>query len=202
MLQELSGPGIELLQTLHRIQGLTDALATLQQDWTVGPFTHGDLRLDNFVVFRRTGSRQVGLKVIDWESAEPGERCWDVGSVFAQYLGVWAASVPVSAWMSLRRAVELARYPLASVRPSIQAFWRCYSEHAEVEGHRSEEWLFRAIRMAAARLLQTALEEAQVAARLTTTALVYVQLANNLLREPETAAEQLLRLQPRGAMAP
>jgi thiamine kinase-like enzyme len=202
MLHELSGPAIELLQAVQRIQGLADALAGLQEDWRIGSFTHGDLRLDNVVVFRPTGSKRGGIKLVDWEAAGPGDPCWDLGSVLAHYLSLWATSVPVGTRMPLRRALGFARYSLASMRPSIQAFWRRYTERAAVETDTADAWLTQAVRMAAARLVQSAFEEAQVTPRLSTSALLQVQLASNLMREPEAAAQRLLHFPLKGAVQP
>jgi hypothetical protein len=51
---------------------------------------------DNCIVFSRPGSpRKSRLKVVDWEFAVLGNPCWDIGSVFSEYLNFWLLSIPV-----------------------------------------------------------------------------------------------------------
>jgi hypothetical protein len=60
-------------------------------------------------------------------------------------------------------------------------------------GHRPE-FLVRSVQLAGARLIQSAIESAQMSAQLTSTVVYMLQLAENILANPRQAGGRLLGL--------
>jgi hypothetical protein len=85
--------------------------------------------------------------------------------------------------------MDRARHPLRDMWPAVQSFWSAYAIASPVR-----PTLRRVIELAAVRLLQTAVEHARAQPSLTSPVVTLVQLADNMLRDPERAALSLLAL--------
>ena len=85
----------------------------------------------------------------------------------------------------------LARFPLSTMQPAILAFWRAYAKHTGQRGVASDLGLIRASRFAAARLIQSAVEHTQAASTVTGNIILMLQVAANMLADPEQATRQL-----------
>ena len=85
------------------------------------------------------------------------------------------------------RLLSQARYPLRRMQPAIDAFWSAYRDAISAPPN-----LRRAVELAAVRLLQTAVERAQVLSAPSAHLVTLLQLADNMLQEPERAATTLL----------
>jgi len=89
---------IHLLRSFHARPLLRDALrAAIAGAGPVGVI-HGDLKGDNILCAPQ------GPMVVDWELAGTGPVSWDVGSIIASAIAIWADSVdllaPQSAWFA------------------------------------------------------------------------------------------------------
>jgi hypothetical protein len=80
------------------------------------------------------------------------------------------------------------------VRPAARSLWAAYAEGAGLRGAAARKFLERAVRFGAVRLLQTAYELSHHSVRLTAGAVVLVQAAANILRQPRAASADLLGL--------
>jgi thiamine kinase-like enzyme len=127
--------------------------------------------------------------LIDWELAGSGESALDVGTVLGEYLAAWVASIPIVEMAEPARLLSQARYPLRSMQPAIAAFWSAYCELTS-----SPPALRRVVELAAVRLLQTAVERAQVSSAPSAHLVTLLQLADNMLHQPEATAVTLLGL--------
>ena len=197
----LSEPSYELLLDLSvgardvvsRVQASEDLCNRLKQVRAAGPdptLVHGDLRWDNLLVVPAPGSRRrTRVLLIDWELAGPGETAFDVGTVLAEYLRVWVGSIPIVDAADPGRLVALARHPLSRMKPAIKAFWTSYRLASP-----GPPMLRRVIELAAVRLLESAVERAQGLGAASAHVVTLVQLADNMLREPEDAERKLLGL--------
>jgi aminoglycoside phosphotransferase (APT) family kinase protein len=184
-----------VIKLVQRSPGFGESLERLARDWRVGCVIHYDVKWDNFIVPARDGAtRARGLKLVDWELAQEGDPGWDLGSAFAHYLSFWAFSIPVTGDAPPERWPELARYPLARMRPAVAACWTAYRRSAGLEGDAARSALVRAVRFAGARLVQTAYEATQAAIELTGNVVILLQLSANVLARPHEAAVQLLGL--------
>lgn len=124
---------------------LAPALDRLAATWSFDTFTHGDLKFENCVV-----SADGGIFFVDWELADFGDPCWDLGCIVQAYL--YTALLPVldRPEESLRERLERAGPRGEAIRAALQGLWRGYGAAPAL--------LERVLGCAAARLLQMALE--------------------------------------------
>jgi thiamine kinase-like enzyme len=149
--------------------------------------THGDMRLDNCLIAHDTDHELLRLVLVDWELAGLGDACYDIGAVLADYLSIWVRSMPTAASLAIAESVGLAMRPLASIRPSVKAFWEGYQTQSAGQMC-GPAILSASLRWTGARLVQSAIESAQEAASLSSTAVMLLQLAENVFDDPNRAA--------------
>jgi hypothetical protein len=183
---------IQLLGLLQQFPEFGRQLDRLRAEWQCQALVHYDLKGENLLVVPTRGGARSQVKLVDWELAGWGDPCWDVGSIFGEYLGIWLHSVPVAGEGPPDQFLELASYPLEQIQPAIRRFWEAYVGHMGLTPAIAGEWLLRATRYSAVRLLQTAFEESQTQVQLTRDALCFVQLSFNILQRPDEAALHLL----------
>jgi aminoglycoside phosphotransferase (APT) family kinase protein len=188
----LSGANLHLLRIIQQFPEFGQLLDQLRRDWREECFLHGDAKRGNILAVPTGENGRAGLKIVDWELAGMGDPCWDAGSVLSDYLSFWLLSVPITGKDPPNRFLELARYPLAKMQPSIRAFWDAYTRTMRLDPRTAGEWLNRSVRYCAARLLQTAFDGSQIAAEPTANAICLLQLSLNILQRPRQAAVQLL----------
>jgi aminoglycoside phosphotransferase (APT) family kinase protein len=192
---DISSANVQLIKTVQRSAPLCQALDELRQGWRAQALIHCDIKWDNCIVFARPASkRMTRLKIVDWELARLGDTCWDVGSAFANYLSFWLFSIPITGEAPPDRFMELAWYPLESMQPAIRSFWQSYVRTMVLDAVNSDEWLLRAVKYGAARLVQTAYEQMQMSIHLTGNVVCLLQLSLNILQRPREAMVHLLGL--------
>ncbi len=192
LVQQASSATLELLVLMQGSSDLCEELDRLAATWRPTVLTHRDIKWDNVLLSCVAGRRR--LTIVDWELAALGDPAWDVGSVFADYLGVWLSSIPTGGSRGLISYIDDAAIPLRTLQPALDAFWRAYRRMRRIDGHAEEGLLCSAVRHAAARLLQTAFEQTQSQRQLDDRVVACVQLSHNLLRAPRAAARDLLNL--------
>jgi aminoglycoside phosphotransferase (APT) family kinase protein len=182
---EISQANMDMIRTIQNDAAFSEGIDTLIGSWTVDAMIHSDLRWENCLI---TAEGRRDLKIVDWELAGPGDSCWDVGSIFGAYLGLWVQYLPIAANGSQESFVEGARYPLAAMRPAIDAFWLAYADTRGLDAAAARPCLLRSISFGAVRLVQGAFERMQNAGQLSGSALCAMQLSRNMLARPEAAA--------------
>jgi len=188
--QGLSAGGQDLVARVQASRSLCDLLSELRESDAGGAVVHGDLRWDNCLVIAPASSRRrTRVLLVDWELAGAGAAGFDVGTVLAEYLCAWVGSVPIVDPADPARLVNRARYPLRRMQPALQDFWSAYRRH-----NPESPTLGRVVQLAAVRILQTAVERAQGLAIPSAHVVTLLQLADNLLRQPDDAARGLLGL--------
>src|SRR5260370_39025408 len=79
----VSNANIQAIKIIQAFPEFCERLDTLRQGWMVETLIHHDLKWDNCIVSAKSGlQRKVRLMIVDWELANRGDPCWDVGSVF------------------------------------------------------------------------------------------------------------------------
>src|SRR5215207_2125177 len=190
VLLDLSATAVDLVARLQAGEFVCSRLREVQSAGSDGALAHGDLRWENCLLAAPPGGRRrTRVLLVDWELAGSGPSGLDVGTVIAEYLCRWVGSIPIPEPHHPDRFVDRAGYPLRLMRPAIQAFWSAYRSASG-----RPPALARVIELAGVRLLQAAVERAQDMAALSAQVVVLVQLADNLLRDPEGAALALLGL--------
>ncbi|WP_133272601.1 phosphotransferase [Hymenobacter radiodurans] len=87
-------------QMIHLITDNHDYMQRLQavrDQWQISSLTHGDIKPANFLIHRDAlQTNRYDLRLIDWETADIGDPCWDVAAVFQSYLFYWVVHEPLS----------------------------------------------------------------------------------------------------------
>ena len=188
----LSRANLQLLGVLQQFSTFGHHLASLRAEWQAQTLVHYDLKGENLLVPPRGRGPGAPVKLVDWELAGWGDPCWDVGSVFSEYLRSWLHSIPMAGEGPPDQFLELAAYPLETIQPAIRRFWTAYTRQMRLTPAVAGAWLRRATRYSAARLVQTAFEESQTRTNLTKDSLCFLQVSFNILQRPDEAAFHLL----------
>ena len=192
-----SGGNREFLKIVQASGDLATRFDELGTEWRADTLIHGDLKWSNCLVVtvaRSAARRRARIRLVDWELACRGDASWDVGGLFSEYLNLWLSAIPISGDEPPDRFLDLARFQLPSMWPSIRAFWTAYVQATRLAPRDAAERLVRAVRYSAARLVQTAYEQLQDQSTVTNGAIYRLQLCHNILERPEEAAVQLLGL--------
>lgn len=190
LLLGLSAGALDLVARVQASRPLCERLEELAEAHVDDALVHGDLRWDNCLAVARAGSqRRTRLLLVDWELAGRGAAGFDVGTILAEYLRVWVGSIPIADPADPGRLLPWARHPLWQMQPAVKALWGAYC--LARPGHPP---LRRLMELTAVCLLQTAVEQAQGLDAASAHVMTLVQLADNLLRTPEAAAQNLLGL--------
>jgi aminoglycoside phosphotransferase (APT) family kinase protein len=193
LFRDVSAAGLELIRVIQGAVGFPAALDRLREQWLPVTLVHGDVKWDNCLrTTRDDGNEEVRL--IDWESASLGDPGWDIGSALSQYLSFWLFSIPVTGVQPPEQFPKLARYPLDEMKPALAACWQAYVRARRLDDASTAHELIRAVRFAGARLIQTAFEASQMMQQLTSSTVLHLQLAFNILERPDAAAGQLMGL--------
>jgi aminoglycoside phosphotransferase (APT) family kinase protein len=189
----LSGTSLQLLRMIQQSDVFCQDLDAIRQGWKAEALIHQDIKWENCMVVPQPASaRNVTLKIVDWELANLGDPCWDIGALFGDYLGFWLLSIPFAGDAPPDQFMNLAQYPLTRMQPAIRSAWQAYAHRMELDPATATQWLLRAVRYAAARLIQTAFEHAQTASYLMGNIAGLLQLSFNILRRPQEALIHLL----------
>jgi len=195
LLRSISRVGIRLLKLLQRDAVFREGLEQLKQQWQAATLIHGDVKLANFLAFRKHATGRVrGVKLIDWEFAGMGDPRWDVGGVFASYLNLWVLSVPITSHEHPDQLLHLARYPLQRWQGFVQTFWSAYCQTRSFNETDRRQCLLGAIRYAGASLLQNSYAYSRITNFLSNEVTCLAQLGLNVMQRPEAACEHLLGL--------
>jgi thiamine kinase-like enzyme len=192
---EISAANLQLIKTIQRFPQFGQHLDALRGGWTHTALVHYDIKWENLLVGRGSGS-SLKLKIVDWEMAGLGDPCWDTGAMFGEYLSYWLLSIPITGSDPPDRFLEMARYPLATMQPAMRAFWQAYTARMNLDQETVSQWLMRSVGYAAVRLIQTAFEQSQAAVQLTGNALSFLQVSLNMMQRPLEAAVHLLGVPP------
>jgi len=196
MFSDVSGANLRVVKLVQRFPNLGELLDDLRKEWMHSSLIHFDIKWDNVLVVSDGRERQPVLKVVDWELCVWGDPCWDLGSIFTDYLNAWLLSIPITGESPPDRFPELAGIPLARMQPAMASFWRSYAHRAGLDEGARREWRVKSTRYAAAGLLQTVFEQMQPESDLNGTVACSLQLALNMLQRPHEASTHLFGLQP------
>jgi hypothetical protein len=212
-LDTASNAAIQLITIIQSSPEFCRCLDKLSEEWRAAGYTgragnsamlltpiHCDIKWNNIIVCPKGsgGRRATSVKLIDWELARIGDPCWDIGSMFGEYLACWLLSIPVSNTEAPDHFLDQASFPLRRLRPAMRAFWSSYSYHRRLNARPEMKaaYITRSVRYSAVRLVQTAYERAQTLTQLTGSDILLLQLALNILQWPEQAMQTLLGIEP------
>jgi Ser/Thr protein kinase RdoA (MazF antagonist) len=191
--RDASAATLELIRIIQSEPDFCGALERLRASWRQEVLMHGDVKWDNcLVTVIQDGPGE--LKLIDWESAVPGDPAWDIGSALGHYLSCWLFSIPVTGSVLPQQFPVLAAYPLDAMKSAMAACWVAYVHTRGLSQQAAGELLLRSVQLAGARLVQTGFESAQTMHRLASPQVLHLQLALNILQRPREAAIALFGL--------
>jgi aminoglycoside phosphotransferase (APT) family kinase protein len=179
---------------LQKYPEFQQTLDLLRGRWQISSLIHGDIKWDNCLVHAPEESGEVQLKIVDWELADFGDPCWDVGAVFQAYLSCWIMSLPIQGDAPPAQLVQRAQYPLEAMQPALRSFWQAYGAARQLDDKQKGELLERCVQYGAARMIQTAYEYLAFAPQITASALYLLQASLNILTQPREAIQHLLGL--------
>jgi hypothetical protein len=188
----LSSGNAQLLKTIAGYPDLHQRLDELRGEWRTDGLIHGDMKLENFIV--AGPSRMPDVKLVDWEMADAGDRCWDAGAMLQAWLVLWVLSMPVPAGAPPASFIDHARYSLTEIQSSLRAFWSAYADARGLERDASRDVLLRCIRYGGARMIQSAYECLYYSPEMTPHAALLLQLSSNILSAPADALRDLAGL--------
>jgi hypothetical protein len=187
-LETLSNGAMTGLEVVQRAMAIDAGLARAADVWRSESLIHGDVRADNVMV-RSHADGGIDVRLVDWELARLGDPAWDLAGLLEA--AVTLALGRGETWGGDDPAAELA---VPVIQATTRAVWRAYIG-AGGEGSSGEgELRARATDYCAARLVQTTLELLAGADELSGSALIALQVADNVFAEPERAAAELLAL--------
>ena len=193
LMARLSAANYQTLRILQAQDNLSKQLDGLRNLWQPDTVIHNDIRGDNILVLPAApgqDSTNMEIRIVDWEMVQLGDPAWDFAASLQDLVLFWIASLPLAAGVSIEQAIAQARFPWAVVQAAIRAMWQGYCNSTEPAGGEATALLVRAVKFSAARLIQSAYEMSQGADRLTTQAVLLLQISANLLSEPELAQVQ------------
>jgi aminoglycoside phosphotransferase (APT) family kinase protein len=172
------------------------ALAALCAGWRHACLIHGDARWDNCLLHAvpAEAGGELAVKLVDWELADVGDPCWDVGAALESYLSAWVLSLPAEEALASEQLAARAGLPLARLQPALQALWHGYATAAGLKDEAARAFLARSLGYAAARMVQTAYEVARQRRQPLPRALALLQVSANVLADPDGARAELLGL--------
>lgn len=194
-LSQMSQGNAQLLQILQGYPEFTAALDALRRSWAPRMLVHGDVKWENLILCRTSDDGPLELRMIDWEMADLGDECWDVGAIFQAYLSFWIFNLPLGPGVSLAQAAESAVYRETDMQAALAAFWRSYARARVITGRSERRLLERTMACAAARMIQTAYEAIQQSQQMTPQGLCQLQMSMNILRHPAAAAQEIVGLE-------
>jgi hypothetical protein len=193
MLQEVSGGNQQLLDILKRYPDFGRILDQLATEWKFDTLVHGDVKWDNCVIVPEANGN-VTVKLVDWELADWGDPCWDVGAIFSAFLVFWMQSLPLTPGGSIAEAMAHAQYPIEGMQPAIRAFWQAYSAQMRLTPDVAQSLLHRSVLLCGARTVQTAYEFVQASPQMSPLTYLILQASLNILTRPAEASDELLGL--------
>jgi thiamine kinase-like enzyme len=191
---QMSGSGLEIIRIVQASPDLRATLDLLHERWQPNAVVHGDVKWDNVVLKPvEHGSRRFQVQLVDWEMVRLGDPLWDAASFLSQFFESWIASMPPAA-SSPQAQARSAVIPLSTLQPAIRAFWDAYSDEIASPPDDRIATIEMLMKYVAARLIQFAVEAEQMSAVLSATSVVRLQVAQNIVQRPMTAATSLLGL--------
>jgi hypothetical protein len=188
----LRGGNMSLLEAVNSHADFANGLEEALDSWQCVSFTHGDIRLDNWVICQEPGNTPgYSLKLIDWELAGLGDPLWDAGSMISAYLSYWILVDTASAGQGARSEHHIEGTTPSELKETVQAFWTAY----QAEAGQSVEGLETALCYAGARLIQTAFEHLQPTDSFTIAAHRMMDFSRELMNRPLEAGSRLFNLE-------
>lgn len=178
---------LELCRCLQEEPAAGAALAAAGADWRAETVIHGDVRSENLLI----PAAQGRMLLVDWELVQLGDPAWDLAGAFEDHVRFWLQHMSPQSDLGTAERLATALWPLAAVQTAVRSLAAGYAAGSGRKLTEMESLLIRAVTLSAARLLQTAWENCRHLERLSTLSVLLVQVAVNILTDPERHANEL-----------
>jgi Phosphotransferase enzyme family len=189
----------DILRIFQKTEAVGEFLDGLGRLWRPETVIHTDIKFDNVLVRAASAlpeSDGIEVWIADWELIQLGDPAWDLAGAFQDLLAIWVRSMPLNARLGDEEMMARARIPLADVRGVAQAVWSGYRDEALLDPDEADRFLRRAVKFSAARLLKNACEWTWYEDRVSPMAAMMLEVAENLLTEPEQGQTLLYGITP------
>ena len=191
MLRFVSPANLEISRLLQSDSRSVEAFEEARRSWRDETLIHGDIRSDNVLVLPPSDDHAVEIRLIDWEFLQLGDPAWDIGDVLRDFADLWVFGMSWQPDLDPAARTASAAVSFADLRPVLTAFWQAYRERRELSESASQTMLLRATRYSGVRLAQTAWEYSATSEELSSRELVLLQIATNVLGDPQRARREL-----------
>lgn len=174
---------LKFFKLYQRYPNFRQAVLELKAAYRPICLIHNDLKLDNILL--HVSNSKINLRIIDWELFTWGDPAYDLGNLLAYYLKIWLDSFLVSADLEWQIALQLATTPLNMVQPSLQAIFCAYCHRAPEILQQYPDFLSRVVQFTGIALIKRIHRNIDEHEPLTNKSICMLQVAKNLLCEPE-----------------
>ena len=182
-----------VLNMVQKDDILCQGLDELRCNWSGNSLIHGDIKLANFLIVDNNDATQV--KLVDWETSNIGDPLWDVAGLIQSYISTWVlgqSSENNNAYDVIKKVFDIAQVKLV-----LSEFWHYYIQKQTLEDSKKQSIEKKVMQLTAARLLQSANEMNHVDSKqFLPSAILLIQLAQNIFKNPESAAIDFLGVTP------
>lgn len=193
-LRKLSSAQLQLCRVVQTEDGFAEGLEAVAADWRVTTLIHGDIRSENVLVLSPEPEPAEPVLLLDWEFVRRGDEAWDLASVLGDTLHFWMRGMSLRSDLDPAERLATAEYLLAVLQRGLRACWRGYLAAAGVKASLAPALLRRSVAYSAGKLLQSAWEISRRADRLSSLAVLLLQLSSNIVANPGRAAVELYGL--------
>lgn len=160
----------------------------LRDLWRPETVIHADIRFDNVLVRPSDAtprSDAIEVWIVDWELVQAGDPAWDFAGALQDLLVTWVRSMPLDERWDDEEMMARAALPMPAVRAIARALWSGYRDEAGLDFDEADDFLGRAVKFSAARLLSNACEWPCYENRVPPVVAMLREVAENLLTDPE-----------------
>ena len=197
ILQWASSGAIKFIERLQAHKEIDARWQDAIRRWEVNAIIHGDIKLDNFIIGEQGGA--VGsdsqIKIVDWEMAQFGDTAWDIAGVLNDFIFWWAITMPDD--MPPEEMIKHAKFPLANIKPGVNAFWDGYAATSKFSADALGRQLEKAVLFAGLRIIQTSFEISSRFDAMPPISSLLFNIGTSILNNPQRACEQLYGVQQR-----
>lgn len=186
----------QMVQLITQNGAYMQQLETVRKQWQATSLIHGDIKPANFLINAdHTGgpthqTNHYDLRLIDWETADIGDPCWDAAAIFQSYLFYWVMHEPLAG----QSGQSGFGFPLDLMQPSMRQFWQTYAGLMDWTTDEARANLLKTVGYCALKLIHTCYESIQQAPAMTAHTARMLQLSLNMLRAPDDAIHAVLSI--------
>lgn len=170
----------DALQLVLATPGFTALIESAAAQWESSSFIHGDCKLNNYLL----NEKENRIKWIDWELFSNGDPLWDVATVFQSALIMWVADKS--------RLPGKEKNFTATIQTLTSSLWKKYTWLNKWNTETEKTQLLKCTSFTALRLLHACFESTPEADALQPYSARLLQLAHNILLNPQAAHQELL----------